>query len=182
MTHSQPFASSAPENCEATLPESASSEEKIELLTFVLADQDFAIDIMLVREIRNWSVPTPLPKTPDYVHGVINLRGMVLPILDLAKRLELSGTRDTSRPVFVVVNEGNRVFGISVDAVSDILTIPRTSLQETPTTADAASDSCVSGLILEDERVIRMLSIENLAPRNSDASSNGAFTAGAAVQ
>lgn len=140
------------------------TETMLELLSFSLAGQDYAVDIMLVREIRNWSEPTPLPKTPDFVRGVINLRGTVLPILDLAKRLELEGDTAAERAVYIVLNEGGRLFGITVDAVSDILTVPSSTLQDPPAMASGVQDSCVKGLILEEDRLIRVLATDKLAP------------------
>ena len=141
------------------------SQDQVELLSFTVAGQDYAVDIMLVREIRNWTTPTPLPKTPAYVRGVINLRGTVLPILDLACRLELESQKGHDRAVFIVLNEGGRLFGITVDAVSDILTIPRAALQEPPAMGGEVVENCVAGLIIEEDRMIRVLAVEKLAPR-----------------
>ncbi|MEM1150823.1 MAG: chemotaxis protein CheW [Pseudomonadota bacterium] len=142
------------------------AQGQIELLTFSIGGQDYAVDIMLVREIRNWSKPTPLPKTPSYVRGVINLRGTVLPILDLAARLELTSEAADDRTVFVVINDGERLFGVAVDGVSDILTVGREALQEPPTLGETLGESCVSGLILEEDRMIRVLAADRLAPRD----------------
>ncbi|MEM1232617.1 MAG: chemotaxis protein CheW [Pseudomonadota bacterium] len=146
-----------------TQTQADASSAMLELLSFTLAGQDYAVDIMLVREIRNWSKPTPLPKTPDYVRGVINLRGTVLPILDLARRLELDGEASQERAVYIVLNDGGRLFGITVDAVSDILTIPLDALQDPPAVGGSTRDNCVKGLILDDERLIRVLATERLA-------------------
>ena len=140
-------------------------QDQVELLSFTVAGQDYAIDIMLVREIRNWTEPTPLPKTADYIRGVINLRGTVLPILDLAKRLDLPPNDKDARAVFVVIHEGGRIFGITVDAVSDILTIPRSTLQEPPSLGVGDEESCVGGLILTEDRMIRVLAAEKIAPQ-----------------
>ncbi|MEM9349013.1 MAG: chemotaxis protein CheW [Pseudomonadota bacterium] len=150
------------------------AEGQVELLTFSIGAQDYAIDIMLVREIRNWSKPTPLPKTASYVRGVINLRGTVLPILDLAARLELDGERAHERAVFVVIKEEERLFGITVDSVSDILTVSTEAIQEPPQVGDTFDESCVRGLILEEDRMIRVLAAERLAPREKPFSRENA--------
>jgi len=155
-------------------PEDAKPTGQMELLSFTVGGQDYAIDIMLVREIRNWSRPTPLPKTADYVRGVINLRGTVLPILDLAKRLELAEGLSEERSVYVVINEGSCLFGITVDSVSDILTVSRESVQEPPNFGEGTEDSCVEGLLLDDERLIRILAADRLAPRETEASRDAA--------
>ena len=82
--------------------------------------QEFAADIMAIREIRGWTDTTALPHVPDYVRGVINLRGMVLPVIDLKARLGLGLTEATPKHVIIVVNADDRTIGLLVDAVSDI--------------------------------------------------------------
>ncbi|MEM1100368.1 MAG: chemotaxis protein CheW [Pseudomonadota bacterium] len=141
-----------------------SRADQVELLSFAIAGQDYAIDIMRVREIRNWTAPTPLPRTPDYVRGVINLRGTVLPILDLATRLDLESRAHDERSVFVVIHCDKRVFGVTVDGVSDILTVPRSMLQEPPAIEEPTDPGCVSALILEEDRMIRVLDASRIAP------------------
>lgn len=140
--------------------------DQVELLSLSISDQEYAIDIMQVREIRNWSKPTPLPRTPDYVQGVINLRGTVLPVIDLKKRLGLKEEEDRKRAVYVVVKDAGRLFGVTVDGVSDILTVSKEALLDPPEMTDGEVDSCISGLILEEERMIRVLAPDRLAPEN----------------
>src|SRR5262245_2295329 len=99
------------------------AHDRRELIAFCIGEQEYAVDIMSVREIRGCSPATPLPQTPDYMRGVINLRGAVLPIMDLAKRLGLPVSELSARSVIIVVKVGERVIGLLVDAVSDILSI-----------------------------------------------------------
>ena len=88
------------------------SHDQIELVSFRIGEQEFCVDIMAVREIRGWAPATPLPQTPPYMRGVINLRGAVLPILDLAVRLELPATEPSARSVIIVIAADNRkIFG-----------------------------------------------------------------------
>ena len=94
-----------------------------ELISFRIGDQEFCVDIMAVREIRGWTPATALPHSPAYVQGVINLRGAVLPIVDLAARLGLKPAEPTVRHVIIVAQVGEQVVGLLVDAVSDILTV-----------------------------------------------------------
>lgn len=158
-----------------TLNEIDRAEDTIELLTFALGGLDYALDIMLVREIKNWSKPTPLPQTPDYVRGVINLRGTVLPILDLGLRVGVETTMDGGRAVYIVVNAAGRLFGITVDAVSDILTVPRSALQDAPSlSGEGGGAGFVRGLIVEEDRIIRVLAAEGLAPSAGEGRSNAA--------
>ena len=96
----------------------------LELLSFRVADQEYSVDIMSVREIRGWTRATSLPHAPDYVRGVINLRGSVLPVVDLATRLGIEAGEPNERSVIIVVDVGGRTVGLRVDAVSDILSIP----------------------------------------------------------
>ena len=103
-----------------------------EIVSFRLADQDFCIDIMDIREIRGWTPPTPLPNAPDYVRGLINLRGSVLPIVDLSKRLGLASAHATTRDVIIVAMMGANLIGLVVDGVSDILTVNESDIQPTP--------------------------------------------------
>ena len=95
-----------------------------ELLSFLVGGQDYCIDIMSVREIRGGTRATPLPHAPHFMRGVINLRGTVLPIMDLSSRLDLDAEIDSDRNVIIVVADGERTVGLMVDAVSDILAVP----------------------------------------------------------
>jgi purine-binding chemotaxis protein CheW len=92
-----------------------------ELITVRIGDQQFAIDIMSVREIRGWAASTPLPHAPAYVRGMINLRGVILPVVDLGARLGLAPTSAGRFSVVVVAEIDGRQIGLLVDAVCDIL-------------------------------------------------------------
>ena len=95
--------------------------KNLELISFRIGEQEFCLDIMAVREIRGGAATTPLPHSPDFVLGVINLRGAVLPIIDLKARLGLGKGETTERSVVIVVRIGSRLVGLLVDAVSEIL-------------------------------------------------------------
>jgi purine-binding chemotaxis protein CheW len=141
-----------------------SSTDRRELITFCIGEQEFAVDIMSVREIRGWSAATPLPQTPNYMRGVINLRGAVLPIMDLAARLGLTINEISARSVIVVVNVGERQIGLLVDAVSDILTITPDAIQPPPDIACDRVRSFVKGLISVEGRMISEIALEHLLP------------------
>ena len=142
------------------IPES----QQRELTAFRIGEQDFCVDIMAVREIRGWSVPTPLPQTPDYLLGVITLRGAVLPIMDLAGRLGLPATIPSVRSVIIVVQVGERVIGLLVDAVSDILSIDQSQIQPAPDVGCDQVKTFVRGLISVDDRMISEIALERLQP------------------
>jgi purine-binding chemotaxis protein CheW len=101
-----------------------------ELITFGIANQRFGIDIMTVREIRAWSPVTRLPRVPDYVAGVVNLRGAVLPVVDLAARLGWTPTEATPRNPIIVIEHEGQMRGLIVHDVADIVSIEPGTLQQ----------------------------------------------------
>src|SRR5882724_7312205 len=101
----------------------------IELMAFRIGAQEFCVDIVSVREIRGWTPATALPHSPIFVRGVINLRGVVLPIVDLAARLGLASVEPTLRHVIIVAQIGQQIVGLLVDAVSEILTVTDDMIQ-----------------------------------------------------
>jgi len=145
-------------------PHPLSASESRELISFCIGEQEYCVDIMSVREIRGWSPATPLPQTPDYMRGVINLRGAVLPIMDLATRLGLPASELTVRSVIIVVKVDERLVGLLVDAVSDILSITDDLIQPTPDLACDRVKSFVKGLISMEGRMISEIAIERLLP------------------
>jgi purine-binding chemotaxis protein CheW len=140
-----------------------------ELVAFRTAGQDFCIDILSVREIRGWSRPALLPHAPSYVQGVINLRGAVVPILDLARRLGLEAIENTDRNVIIVAAIQNRIVGLLVEAVTDILGVPAAGVQPTPDLASEATRNMLRGVVVQDSRLIRLLDVGQLLPALDDA-------------
>lgn len=140
---------------------------EIELLTFQVGKQEYAIDIMSVREIRGWSKATPLPHAPTFVRGVINLRGTVLTIVDLADRLGMGRTETNERNVIIVVHTGKETVGLLVDAVSDILAINKSDLQTPPEMSADNNQTFVSALMIADDRMIRILALAAALPTES---------------
>jgi purine-binding chemotaxis protein CheW len=141
-----------------------SSSNARELITFAIGKQDFCIDVMSVREIRGWTPTTVLPHSQPFVRGVINLRGAVLPIIDLAVRLGYPPAETMTRHVIIVVQVANQIVGLLVDAVSDILTASDVDILPPPDVASDMARRFVSGLIALDGRMISILSLENVLP------------------
>lgn len=141
---------------------------EIELLTFQVGGQEYALDIMSVREIRGWSKATPLPHAPSFVRGVINLRGTVLTIVDLADRLGMGPTKSSERNVIIVVHTGKDTVGLLVDAVSDILAVNRSELQTPPEMSADKDSTFVSSLMIADERMIRVLALTAALPNDAE--------------
>ena len=119
---------------------------------------------MSVREIRGWTRATSLPHAPAYMRGVINLRGMVLPVLDLGLRLGLETGEPSARSVIIVVDAGRRSVGRRVDAVSDILAVPESDLQAPPDLPTDQPDVFIRGLTIVDGRLIRVLDLSTVLP------------------
>lgn len=141
----------------------------LELLSFKVADQEYSVDIMSVREIRGWTRATSLPHAPEYVRGVINLRGAVLPVVDLGLRLGIESGEPNERSVIIVVDLGGRTVGLRVDAVSDILSIPTTELQAPPELLVDQSDAFIRALTIVEGRMIRVLDLSTVLPANAVA-------------
>lgn len=131
-----------------------------EFITFEVEGQLFGIDIMAIREIRAWTPVTRLPSVPDYVAGVVNLRGTVLPVVDLAARLGWKATEPTSRHAIIVVHIDGQARGMIVDAVSDIVTICADALQPPPTTSGDAIVPFLEGLAAIEERMVMVLDLK----------------------
>jgi purine-binding chemotaxis protein CheW len=135
-----------------------------ELISFRIGAQEFCVDIMAIREIRGWTAATALPQSPSFVKGVINLRGAVLPIVDLASRLGFQSGEASDRNVIIVAQIGEQVVGLMVDAVSDILTVTEDMIQPTPDVASDTAKTFVRGLIAMDGRMISLISLDRVLP------------------
>ena len=136
-----------------------------ELISFRIGAQEFCVDIMVIREIRGWTAATALPQSPAFVRGVINLRGAVLPIVDLASRLGFESTEASDRNVIIVADIGGQVVGLLVDAVSDILTITDDMIQPTPDVGSDLARAAVRGLLAVEGRMVSFLSLTGLFPQ-----------------
>ena len=139
-----------------------------ELIAFGVGKQEFCIDVMSVREIRGWTPATVLPHSQPFVRGVINLRGAVLPIMDLAVRLGFPPAEAMGRHVIIVVQVGSQLIGLLVDAVSDILTVTDAEMLPPPDVASDMAKRFVCGLLAIDGRMISILSVDNILPERED--------------
>lgn len=135
-----------------------------ELITFRVGAQDFCVEATRVKEMRGWTPPTLLPDSPGYVCGVINLRGAILPIVDLAARLELAPTEATARHVIIVVWIGKRLVGLVVDAVCDILAVWDEALQPTPNLKSETMEALIAGLVIVGDRMVGLLNLDRVLP------------------
>lgn len=140
------------------------SQGSRELIAFRIGDQEFSVNIMSVREIRGWTPATPLPHAPHYVLGVINLRGAVLPIVDMSIRLGMKPAEPTARHVIIVAQVKNRVIGLLVDAVSDILTVTDENIQPVPEISSDLEKQYARGIIAIDKRMICLIELLAIFP------------------
>jgi len=141
-----------------------------ELITFEVEGQVFGLDIMAIREIRAWTPTTRLPRVPHYVAGVVNLRGTVLPVVDLAARLGWRATEPTPRHAIIVTQLGTQIGGWIVDSVSDIVTVPDEAMQPPPPAS--GQDSVVpflEGLAAIEDKMVMVLNLAALADSDSMA-------------
>ena len=135
-----------------------------ELLSVRIGTQEFALNIKAIREIRGWTASTPLAHAPVYIKGVINLRGAVLTIVDLANRLGLPSTEPNAASVIVVVENGDQVAGLLVDAVCEIFTVTDEMRKATPHAGAGAARTFIEDLIMMDDRIISVVSIPAIMP------------------
>lgn len=153
----------------AQLHETSSSVEIMtdtdQYLTFILAGEEYGVDILRVQEIKGWDSVTPIPNTPDYIKGVINLRGTIVPIIDLRHRFSLDEIPYGATTVVIVLkvnsDKGNRTMGIVVDAVSDVYNVATDEMKPPPDFGTISIDY-VKGLATVDEKMVIALDIDRL--------------------
>ncbi len=145
-------------------PIAEQGRQTLELISFEIAGQEFCIDIRAVREIRGWTPATAMPQTPDYFLGVINLRGLVMPVIDLGARLGLGVTEPSSRHVIVVVQQGDRTAGLLVDAVQETFVVDEAQMQPPPVMGEAGEPRFVDAILPLEGRMLSRLVVGSLLP------------------
>lgn len=140
------------------------SDQILELISFEIAGQEFCIDIRSVREIRGWTPATAVPHTPVYIRGVINLRGAVMPVLDLRNRLGLGVTEPTARHVIVVLQHGNALAGLLVDGVQETFQVDASRLQPPPPMGSEGREHFVDAILPIEGRMLGRLVVGSLMP------------------
>lgn len=133
-----------------------------EFITCEVAGQQFGLDIMAIREIRAWSPATRLPRVPHYMAGVVNLRGTVLPVMDLAARLGWDKTEPTPRHAIIVTHVNGQARGLIVDSVNDIVSLPADALQQPDAAAQGHVLNFLEGLAPVNERMVMVLDLAAL--------------------
>jgi len=143
-----------------------SSDTTIQYLSFVLGKEEYGVDILRVQEIRSWEPVSRVPNVPHYEKGVVNLRGAIVPIIDLRERFSLSKAEYTPLTVVVVLQTGSgsltRIMGVVVDSVSDVISVERNEIQGAPDFGTKVSNEFINGLVSVNERMVMLLDVDKL--------------------
>ena len=133
-----------------------------EYLTFRLGEEEYGIDILKVQEIRGYEQPTRIANAPEFIKGVVNLRGTIVPIVDMRVRFNCSNVEYNAFTVVIILNLHNRVVGIVVDSVSDVMALAADAVRPAPDIESAIDSGCILGLGSVGERMLILLDIERL--------------------
>ena len=151
--------------------------ESRQVLTFVLGNETYGVDILRVQEIRGWSAVTKIPQAPPHVLGVLNLRGSIVPIVDLRMRFALESVEYTAITVIIVMSvvtsAGRRDFGVVVDGVSDVVDVKAAEVKPAPELGERGATDYLLGLVTIAERMVVLLDIDRLVGRDLTAIGSG---------
>ena len=140
--------------------QNSSKSSGLEIISFHLGDQVFSVNIMSVREIRGWAPVTPLAHSPAHVLGVINLRGTVIPVIDMAIRLGLEPIEPTERSAIIVADVRNQLVGLLVEYVSDMITVDSEQMQTVPEVGGNSVQAMTSAIISQENQMISHLDLD----------------------
>jgi purine-binding chemotaxis protein CheW len=143
-------------------PNESLASGRVEFISFSIGDEQYGVDIMAVREIKGWTEITHLPKQPEYVRGVLNLRGVMVPIIDLRCRFGQGKTEATALHIVIVVQVDARLVGLLADRVLDILSFEASQVQPVPQIARSSRIDFLSGLVTVDGTMIALVDLPNL--------------------
>ncbi|WAR46549.1 chemotaxis protein CheW [Methylomonas rapida] len=155
----------------AEINEAEPSSKKVQstsaqFLSFTLGKEEYGVDILRVQEIRSWEPVSRIPNVPAYEKGVVNLRGAIVPIIDLRERFGLGRSHYTPLTVVVVlqaqIRDKTRVMGVVVDAVSDVIDVDKKSIQSSPNFGAKVSTEFITGLVSVNQRMVMLLDVDKL--------------------
>ncbi len=154
-------------NDQTNAAEHTNESEKIQacqaqFLSFTLGDESYAVDILSVQEIRGWEPVSRVPNVPAYEKGVINLRGAIVPIIDLREKFGMQHQGYSALTVVIILQTDHRRTGVVVDAVSDVLDVDERTIQKTPDFGAAISTEYITGLISVHDRMVMLLDVKRL--------------------
>jgi purine-binding chemotaxis protein CheW len=154
----------------------ASTSDLTQFISFAIGDDQYGVDIMAVREIKGWVPITHLPKQPDYVRGVLNLRGVMVPIVDLRCRFGQGLTEATPMHVVIVVQIGARQIGLLADRVLDIVSFDAAQVQAVPRVAQSLQLDFLSGLVTIEGQMIALIDLQSLLSLTDGEAAGGAIS------
>ena len=142
------------------------ADDAEQFLTFIMAGEEYGVGILCVQEIRGWESATPLPNAPPHIKGVINLRGTIVPIIDLRQCFGMESIEYSPVTVVIVLKvnttKGNRVMGIVVDAVSDVYTLAESDMRPAPDMGGSTNTEIIRGLVSVNKKMVILLDIDKL--------------------
>src|SRR5512141_1728584 len=133
-----------------------------EVLVFVLGREEYGVDILKVQEIRGYEKVTPIPAAPDYLKGVVNLRGIIVPVIDMRVKFGLSEPKYDAFTVVIILRLAHRTIGIVVDGVSDVVALTDKEVKPAPQLGTLVDSSFIAGLGTQNDRMVLLLDIEKL--------------------
>jgi len=134
----------------------------VQFVSFFVGKDQYGVDIMAVREIKGWSDITPLPRQPEYIRGVLNLRGVMVPIIDLRSRFGQGMTQATPMHIVIIVQIAARLVGLLADQVSDIIAVDASRIQAVPKIARGSRVELLSGLVTVEQSLLALIELSNL--------------------
>lgn len=146
--------------------ETQTGTESSQYLTFILAEEEYAIDILRVQGIQGWDTVTAIPNTPEYILGVINLRGSVVPIVELRRRFNLESVPFGPTTVVIIVKiksgDNERTLGVVVDAVSEVYSLLHKDVRQAPDFGSAGNIDFVKGVATVEDKMLILLNVDEL--------------------
>lgn len=146
--------------------EAGQETEGSQYLTFILAGEHYGVDILRVQEIKGWAPVTRIPNTPEHLRGVLNLRGTIVPIIDLRMRFDLEKAEYTALTVIIVLSihteNGERIIGVVVDAVSDVLNVKPEDIKPTPDFGSGVDTDFLNGLATAGDEMVMLLDVDKM--------------------
>ena len=153
----------------------AAAKQANEFLTFTLGHEEYGVEILKVQEIRSYEAPTTIANAPAFLKGVVNLRGVIVPIVDMRIKFGLSKAEYNQFTVVIILNVAHRVVGMVVDSVSDVLQLSGEQIREAPQFGASLDTEYITGLGTVDERMLILIDIEKLMTRNDMALTDAAL-------
>ena len=146
-------------------------------MTFLLAGETYGIDILRVQEIRGWDTATRVPNTPEYMKGVINLRGLIIPVFDLRERFNLDNSNESQNSIVIVLHvdnntAGRREMGIIADAVSEVVESDEAEIRITPEFGGQVETRFIKGIVSDGDKMVMLLDVDKLLNDVAEPESN----------